>query len=309
MAGETLDDAIRTARTLNTAGSSVSLDYLGEAVRTADEAALARDAVIRSIRRIVRDGIDGNVSVKATQLGLGLDDELCLQNLSAILTAGAERASDGRGATFVRIDMESSDYTERTVALVEKLWSNGHRNVGTVIQSALHRSIDDLRRLIRIGSRVRLVKGAYLEPRAIAYQNRTDVDRMYLRGMRMLLRDGIYPAIATHDEAIIEATRRFAFEEAIPRNSFEFQLLYGVRRDLQQRLREEGYHVRIYVPYGESWYPYLMRRLAERPENLLFLAGSVMKETPLRMLTKPVGIGAGFAAGVAATLAWRSRNS
>ena len=306
VAGESLEDAIAAARLLNAAGLSVSLDYLGEEVRSPEEAVRAKEATIRSIHSIMRARIDGNVSVKATQLGLGLDDALCEENLSEILMAGAGPAGGGKGAVFVRIDMESSDYTEKTVALVEKLWSQGHRNVGTVIQSSLHRSIDDIRRLIQIGSRVRLVKGAYLEPRAIAYQNRADIERMYLRGMKLLLRDGIYAAIATHDEAIIEATRRYAFAQGIPHNSFEFQFLYGVRRDLQQRLREEGFHVRVYLPYGEAWYPYLMRRLAERPGNLLFLAGNVVKESPFRMLTKPVGIGAGLAAGVAGGLAWRS---
>lgn len=308
VAGETLDDAVTVARGLNSRGLTVSLDYLGEAVRTRKEAEAAVEATIRSIRRIRTAGIDGNVSVKPTQLGLGIDPEVCFDNLSQILSV-ARDVRDARGEMFVRVDMESSDYTEATIRLVEELWLAGYRNVGTVIQSCLHRSIDDIRRLTRLGVRIRLVKGAYLEPRAIAYQSKADVDRMYLRGMKMLLRDGVYPAIATHDEAIIEATRRFAFEQGISHDSFEFQLLYGVRRDLQQKLREEGCNVRIYLPYGESWYPYLMRRLGERPGNLMFLAGNVVKESPFRMLTKPAGLGAGVALGVAAGLLWRRNRS
>jgi proline dehydrogenase len=304
VAGESLDDAIAVARGLNTAGLSVSLDYLGESVGTRREAEKSTEATIRSIRRVRSGGIRGNVSVKPTQLGLGLDADLCFDNLSQIL-AVARDAGDGGGELFVRVDMESSDYTEATIRLVEDLWVAGYRNVGTVIQSCLHRSIDDLRRLIGLGMRIRLVKGAYLEPRSIAYQSKATVDRAYLRGMKMLLREGAYPAIATHDESIIEATRHFAFEHGIPRDSYEFQLLYGVRRDLQHKLREEGHNVRIYLPYGESWYPYLMRRLGERPGNLIFLAGSVMKESPFRMLTKPAGLGAGLVAGVAGTVVWR----
>lgn len=309
VAGESLSEATAVAKGLNAAGLAVSLDYLGEAVGSPEEAMSARDAIIRALRGIATAGIRGNVSIKPTQLGLGRDEALCFRNVADILETAGEVAREQTDKIFVRLDMESSDHTERTIRLLESLWGVGHRNVGTVVQSALHRSIDDIRRLIRLGSKVRLVKGAYMEPRAIAYQSREDVYRMYLRGMKMLLRDGVYPAIATHDEAIIDATRRFAFEQGIPRDSFEFQLLYGVRRDLQQRLHEEGYHVRVYVPYGESWYPYLMRRLGERPGNLLFLADSVMKETPLRMLTKPIGLGAGFATGVAATVAWRATKS
>lgn len=308
VAGESLDDAIAVARGLNGNGLRVSLDYLGESVRSRKEAEAATEATIRSIRRIRTAGITGNVSVKPTQLGLALDGEVCFDNLSQILSVAREVVSGGH-ELFVRVDMESSDYTEATIRLVEDLWIAGYRNVGTVIQACLHRSIDDIRRLTGLGMRVRLVKGAYLEPRSIAYQSKAEVDRMYLRGMKMLLADGVYPAIATHDESIIEATRDYAFEQGIATDTYEFQLLYGVRRDLQQKLREEGHNVRIYLPYGESWYPYLMRRLGERPGNLMFLAGSVMKESPLRMLTKPVGLGAGFAAGVAAGLVWRRRQS
>ena len=308
VAGDTLDDAVRAAKTLNAAGLTVSLDYLGELVSRREDASAATEMAIESLRRIGEEGIRGNISIKPSQLGIEIDREFCLENLERILTS-ARDAGDGDGEIFVRLDMESTDYTEKTIDLVETLWERGYRNVGTVVQSYLHRTLADIRRLNRIGSRVRLVKGAYREPPSVAYQEKAMVDQVFVDAMKVLLREGTYPAIATHDEAMIGATRHFAYEHGIPRNSFEFQMLYGIRRDLQQRLLEEGYNVRVYVPYGDSWYPYLMRRMAERPANLFFITGSVVRESPIGRIAKPKVIGAGVLAGVAAALAWKGRRN
>jgi len=306
VAGETLDDAIRVARALNGSGFLVSLDYLGESVGSREEATAAADAAIEGLERIATEGIAGNLSLKPTQLGLAIDPEFCLENVERILQRARE-LGDAEEEIFIRLDMEASPHTEATIALVEQLWARGYRNVGTVIQSYMKRALTDIQRLNALGSRVRLVKGAYQEPESVAYQRKSEVDRMFVRAMELILRKGRYPAIATQDEAMISATRRFAFENGVPRRSFEFQMLYGIRRDLQQRLLEEGYHVRIYVPYGNSWYPYLMRRMAERPANLLFVAGSVLRESPLRWVLRPLAVGAGVATGVVSALAVRAR--
>jgi proline dehydrogenase len=306
VAGDTLDDAIRASRTLNEAGLTVSLDYLGEEVRSRDEAIAATEMAIQSLERIAADGIDGNISLKPTQLGLNIDESFCESNVTRILDR-ARALGNGSGEIFVRLDMESSEHTEPTISLVERLWEQGYRNVGTVVQSYLHRTASDIRRLNKLGSRIRLVKGAYREPPAIAYAGKAEVDRNFAECMKALLENGVYAAIATHDEELIAATRRYAFEHGIPRDTFEFQMLYGIRRDLQQRLREEGYNVRVYLPYGDSWYPYLMRRMAERPANLLFVAGSVAKESPVSWVSKPLAIGAGLVAGTIATIVFRSR--
>ena len=307
VAGDTLDDAIRAARALNSAGLSVSLDYLGESVRSREEAVEAADVAIRTIEAIQREGLEANVSLKPSQLGLEIDEAFCRGNVERILDRARE-LGDGEGEIFVRLDMESSEYTERTIALVEALWADGYRNVGTVLQSMLRRTPDDLERLIALGSRVRLVKGAYQEPESVAFPEKAEVDRAYVEEMKRLLEDGAYPAVATHDEEIIDAARRFVWERGIVKESFEFQMLYGVRRDLQTRLREEGYNVRVYVPFGDSWYPYLMRRLAERPANVLFMAGSIAKEARAEGLRKPaMVVGAGVVAGVLAALMFRRR--
>lgn len=307
VAGETIDDGIRAARACNEQGLSVSLDYLGEAVRTVEEAEAATAMAIRSLEALAASGIDGNISLKPTQLGLDLDPDFCRANVERVLTRARE-LGNGEDEIFVRLDMESSDYTERTVALTEALWAAGHRNVGTVLQSYLHRTPDDIERMIALGARVRLVKGAYMEPPTVAYPRKDDVDRMFVEEMQTLLSRGTNPAIATHDEAMIDATRRYAFEQGISKDSFEFQMLYGIRRDLQVRLHEEGYRVRVYVPFGGSWYPYLMRRMAERPANVLFVAGNVLRESPVSRIAKPGALGAGLLAGALATLVWRGRN-
>jgi len=308
VAGESLEDAMRAARPLNQAGLSVTLDYLGESVTNRGAAVAASEMAVRTLEAIAAEKITGNVSLKPTQLGLDIDEEFCLENIERILTRARE-LSDEEGEIFVRLDMESSAYTERTIGLIESLWERGHRNVGTVVQSYLRRTLDDVRRLNLLGSRVRLVKGAYDEPPGVAFPAKAEVDASFLRAMQILLREGVYPAIATHDEDLISATRNYAFEHGIPRDSFEFQMLYGIRRDLQQRLREEGYNVRTYIPFGNSWYPYLMRRMAERPANLLFVAGSLIRESPARYVTRPLAVGAGILTGTFAALAWRGRDS
>ncbi|HWK88781.1 MAG TPA: proline dehydrogenase family protein, partial [Longimicrobium sp.] len=227
----------------------------------------------------------------------------CHGNMARIL----DKARHHQG--FVRLDMESSEYTQKTLSFfTDRLYVDYRHHAGVVIQSALRRSEGDINDLIRLDARVRLCKGAYLEPPSVAYPDKADVDRAYVQEMERLLEAGVYPAIATHDEAMIDHARRFVWERGIGKESFEFQMLYGVRRDLQTRLREEGYHVRVYVPFGDSWYPYLMRRLAERPANMLFMAGSIMKEARGGGIGKPAAaVGAGILAGVLATLAFRRR--
>jgi proline dehydrogenase len=306
VAGDTLEEAVQAARALNAAGLSVSLDFLGESVKTREEAQAATDMVIRILETIQRTGIDANVSVKPTQFGLDIDEAFCRGNIELVLQRARE-LGDGGGEIFVRLDMESSDYTERTVALVEALWGAGFHNTGTVLQSYLFRTPDDLERMLALGSRVRLVKGAYKEPGEVSYEDKADTDRMYVQEMERLLEAGTYPAIATHDEAIIDHARDFVFEKGIGKDGFEFQMLYGVRRDLQTRLREEGYNVRVYVPFGDSWYPYLMRRLAERPANMFFMAGNIFKESGAGRFLNPAAIGAGALAGAAAALLWKGR--
>jgi proline dehydrogenase len=307
VAGDTLDDALHAARALNEQGLSVSLDFLGESVKSREEATQAADMAVKIIESIVREGLDANLSMKPTQLGLDIDEAFCRENIERVL-GRARELGDGDGEIFVRLDMESSAYTERTVAMVEALWADGYRNVGTVLQSMLRRTGDDVERMLALGARVRLVKGAYQEPESVAYPDKADTDRAYVEQMKRLLESDPYPGIATHDEEIIDAARRFVWERGIAKESFEFQMLYGVRRDLQTRLREEGYNVRVYVPFGDSWYPYLMRRLAERPANVFFMAGSIAKEAKADGLKKPaMVVGAGVVAGIVATLFFRRR--
>lgn len=308
VAGETLDEAATVARSCNTAGLSISLDYLGEAVTNREEAVAATEVLLATLERIAAEGIDGNISVKPSQLGLDIDEEFCRQNVERVLTKARE-VGNGEGEIFVRLDMESSDYTERTINLAVGLWEKGFRNVGTVLQSYLKRTPRDIDRLIGLGMRIRLVKGAYNEPEGVAFPDKAEVDRMYLEEMQTLLHAQCYPAIATHDDAIIDATRRYAFEHGIPRESFEFQMLYGIRRDLQQRLKDDGYNVRVYVPFGTHWYPYLMRRMAERPANVYFITKSLLRESPMRGLANPYAVGAGVLAGVFAGLGLRRRRN
>ncbi len=274
VAGETLDSAISAGRTLNARGITVSLDLLGESVSSAEETRAARNEVLRTLEAIARAGIDGNVSVKPTQLGLDISTDLCAENMRQILT----RAKDLE--IFVRMDMESSAHTERTLRLFyDELHPTFGNLTGVVIQSYLRRSARDVEDLVASGARVRLCKGAYAEPVEVAFQERREVSESFAALMKTLLERGTYPAIATHDPALIDQTIAFGDGRGIDRSRYEFQMLYGVRRDLQDSLRGQGYNVRVYVPFGTHWYPYLMRRLAERPANVSFMVASLAKET------------------------------
>lgn len=273
VAGETLDDAISAVRGVNARGMSASLDLLGESVSSTADALAARDRILEILDRVVAEGVNANVSVKLTQLGLDLDPGVCRDNMMAIL----ERAAPHR--IFVRVDMEGSPYTERTLRLFrEHLHPRFGDLVGVVIQSALRRSERDVEDLIRMGARVRMVKGAYAESHQIAYPAKRDVDAAFARLTERLLDAGCCPAVATHDGRLVDAVKWRAAERGYGPERFEFQMLYGVRRDLQERLRAEGYRVRVYIPFGTNWYPYLMRRLAERPANIASITGSVLKE-------------------------------
>ncbi|HUP90031.1 MAG TPA: proline dehydrogenase family protein, partial [Longimicrobiales bacterium] len=227
---------------------------------------------IEMIDRLAAEKMDGNVSLKLTQMGQDIDEAFLRQNIGRVIDRA--RTHD----MFVRFDMEGSSYTQKTLDFFRSLWSEGCRNIGVVIQSYLRRSKGDIAQLNADKVRVRLCKGAYKEPASAAYQDKRDVDDSYVELMQMLLEHGNYPGIATHDEAMISATRKFAKEHSIDPSRYEFQMLYGVRRDLQQMLVREGYRVRVYVPFGEAWYPYLMRRMAERPANLFFIVNAVMRE-------------------------------
>jgi len=274
VAGETVEAAVAALTQLNATGIRASLDLLGESVAGAAEAHAARDTYLETLDRIRRAGADANVSVKLTQMGLALDERLCVENLRAIIA----QARDDR--SFVRIDMEQSEYTERTLQLFRQKFHPEFGNaVGVVLQSYLRRTERDVEDMIALGARVRLCKGAYQEPPAVAFPAKRDVDANFVRCMEWLLERGNYPGIATHDTAIIAHAKDFARERGVAPQRFEFQMLYGVRRDLQRRLRREGYNVRVYVPFGSHWYPYLMRRLAERPANVVFLLGNIVRES------------------------------
>jgi proline dehydrogenase len=273
VAGETLDTALAAVARLNARGITASLDLLGESVHNEAEARRAGEAYIAMLDHIHERKADANVSVKLTAMGLDISEDLCVVIVHTIL----QRARDY--GSFVRIDMESSEYTQRTLDLFEqRLYPAYPQNVGIVLQSYLFRTFADVERAILLKARVRLCKGAYKEPETVAYPDKKDVDASYIRCMRELMLNGNYPGIATHDEAIIREAKRFAKANDIAPDRYEFQMLYGVRRDLQDQLVREGYRLRVYVPFGTQWYPYLMRRLAERPANVAFLTGSVFKE-------------------------------
>jgi proline dehydrogenase len=274
VAGETIDSAVAAARDLAARGITASLDLLGESVTVEAEAVAARDQYLAMLDRMASAGVEVNVSVKLTQMGLDIDEELCAANLLRIL----DKAQGVNG--FVRLDMEGSDYTQRTLDFFEqRLLERFGRHCGVVIQSMLRRSEADVARLIAMRARVRLCKGAYLEPPAVAFPEKADVDRNYVTLMERLLSAGNYPGIATHDQTIITHAREFVRRESIGAERFEFQMLYGVRRDLQHALVRGGHRMRVYVPFGTQWYPYLMRRLAERPANIAFILGNVVKES------------------------------
>jgi proline dehydrogenase len=274
VAGTTVEEVLAAAASVNRQGISATLDSLGENVHSPQEAQHSADVYHRLLDAIEQRRLDANVSVKLTQMGMDLDPELAL----AIVTGLIKRAAAAN--TFVRIDMEGSAYTQATIDMVSRLHAmDGNRGrVGVVIQAYLRRSAADVDRLLAEGIRVRLCKGAYQEPPNLAFPDKAEVDSNFVRLMQTLLPSGVYHGIATHDEKMIDATRRFAKERGIRADQFEFQMLYGVRRDLQRSLVAAGYRVRVYIPFGTEWYPYFMRRLAERPANLLFIARNFFRK-------------------------------
>jgi proline dehydrogenase len=310
VAGETVTDGLDAARQLVERGFGVSLDYLGESVSSREEARAAADTYVELLGRIGSDPAlreKVNVSVKLTQMGQDIraagqgesrgqggwpkpergatpdneddwDETFLRSNVSRILDAAREHD------IFVRFDMEGTPHTQRTLDFFRSLWDEGYTNIGIVLQSYLYRSEHDALQANLLGARVRLCKGAYKEPGQYAFQDKKDVDANFVKLMKVLLSDGVYPGIATHDEAMIDATRDHSRDRDLPPSGWEFQMLYGIRRDLQHQLLDEGYNLRVYVPFGEAWYPYLMRRLAERPANAMFILSAVVRESPLRFL-------------------------
>jgi proline dehydrogenase len=269
--GEELAAAIEAARACNKAGMTASLDHLGENVVTPEDAARARGSYTEALERIASEGVDANVSLKLTHLGLDLGEEFCAEQLHIVTRRAAELGN------FVRVDMEGSAYTDRTLRIVKQARAETDA-VGTVIQAYLFRSEEDVRELLAAGCRIRLVKGAYKEPPLIAFRRKRDVDANFIKLMKILLPSRIYHALATHDPQMIEAAIRFTAEQNITKDKFEFQMLYGIRTDLQSRLVRQGYRVRVYIPFGQDWFPYFMRRLAERPANLFFFVRNLFRK-------------------------------
>lgn len=270
IAGESVEEAIAAARVIEGQGLLHTLDYLGESVASMAEADAATRDYLRVIDAVKRAGIIRNLSLKLTQLGLSVDRATAVDNMRRILDA-----ADG---FFVRIDMEHSTYTDVTLEVFETLWALNYRHVGVVLQSDLFRTDADIKRVNALGARIRLVKGAYKEPKTVAHQRKADVDAAYVRQMQLLLLHGNYPAIATHDPNMIDATRQFVAARGISSDRFEFQMLYGIRRDLQLGLLRDGYRMRIYIPFGRQWFPYFMRRLGERPANVWFVAKGIARD-------------------------------
>ncbi len=264
IAGQTLDDALAVGARLERDCIMITLDRLGENVTSLAEAEASRDGYLEALRRLDERGFEATVSIKLTQFGLDLSEDACRTNAGRLVEEACKLGK------MVEIDMESSEYVDRTLRLVFDLHQR-FGNVRAVIQAYLRRSEADVARMCEAGIPVRLCKGAYREPAAVAFQAKSEVDRTYVRLMKVLLERGRYPAIATHDEKIIAEARRFVDDKRIARERFEFQMLYGIRRDLERRFVEQGYRLRLYVPFGQAWYPYFMRRLAERPANVLFL--------------------------------------
>jgi proline dehydrogenase len=271
VAGETLDECIAVLRKLNDADLYANTTLLGEAIPNAAGAAAVTDEYETILERLVAEHLKANVALKLTHLGLAFDEEVAYANVEKLV------ARAGELETFVRIDMEQSDYVEVTLRIYERLRAAGHDRVGTVLQSYLYRTPDDLERLLPLAPNLRIVKGAYLEPATIAYPDKDDVDRAYVELVERGLREGAYIAVATHDETIIRKVQKFAARDSIPRDRFEFQMLYGVRPALQRSIAAEGYKVLVATPFGPDWYPYLMRRLAERPANLGFFLKNLVR--------------------------------
>lgn len=274
VAGETIDTACDAVAQLNAKGIVATLDLLGESVFNEKEARETGRQYLELLDRIRERQLNANVSVKLTALGQDVSDDLGVEVVREVIARAKQYDS------FVRLDMESSAYTDRTLDTFEqKLFPGFENNVGVVLQSSLRRTLADVERANRLSARVRICKGAYLEPPNVAFPDKADVDKNYVACMHKLLTEGRYPGIATHDEVIIAEAKRFTKERGIGPDQFEFQMLYGVRRDLQEQLVKEGYRMRVYVPFGSQWYPYLMRRLAERPANIAFMAGNIVKES------------------------------
>jgi proline dehydrogenase len=272
IAGETIEEVIAVARGVQAQGLTLTLNHLGEHVTTMAQAEAATRTYLAIVDAVVAAGVERNLSLKLTQLGLNLDRASAIDRLRQIL----DRADPA--GFFVRLDMENSPYIDPTLEVAQTMWQQGYRGIGVVLQSALFRSEKDLARINALGGRVRLVKGAYREPRSVAYQKKSDVDAAYLRMTRTLLREGTAPAFATHDLAMIDAVRRWADDDGIAPDRFEFQMLYGIRRDLQRALVCDGYRVRVYIPFGHEWFPYFMRRLGERPANVGFVLRGIAAE-------------------------------
>ncbi len=275
VAGTQIADAVRVTQTLNRAGLSVTIDNLGENTTNPDEARQSAQLYCRILEAIAANHLNANISLKLTHMGLDVDEKLARQLVGDLVAAASRLTPPG----FVRVDMEGSPYTQRTLDFVHELHAApGYGpSVGTVIQAYLKRSESDVQKLLADGIRIRLCKGAYKEPPEIAFEKKSEVDGNYIKLMKMLLKSGTYHGLATHDEHIIEAAKAFAIAEKLPRDSFEFQMLHGIRRDLQQGLVREGWRVRVYIPFGSEWYPYFMRRLGERPANVLFIARNLLR--------------------------------
>jgi proline dehydrogenase len=272
VAGETIEEAVAAIRELNAAGCGASFDHLNESVANAAEAEKEVEEYLRILDQIEKTGINSNVSIKLTQFGLELDPELAYKNARTVVVDAVRRGN------FVRVDMESSSVTQATIDIFKRLRSEfGLNDVGIVLQSYLRRTYADAQDLLKIPARIRICKGAYNEPPDVAFPDKKDTDENYIRVMQLLLSSGVYHGIATHDPKMIDATIEFAGDEGIGKDAFEFQMLYGVRRDLQHELADDGYNMRVYVPYGKHWYPYFMRRLAERPANIWFVLKNLPK--------------------------------
>jgi proline dehydrogenase len=275
VAGTKIADAVRATEAVNHAGMSVSIDNLGENVTNPDEARHSANLYHEILDAISANDLNANISLKLTHMGLDVDEMLAREIVSGLVAKAAAMKPVG----FVRVDMEGSPYTQRTLDFVHELHrmpGNGN-SVGTVIQSYLRRSESDVEKLLAEGIRIRLCKGAYKEPASIAFESKDEVDASYVRLMKTLMKSGIYHGLATHDENIIRAAQAFATSEKIARDSFEFQMLYGIRRDLQQSLVRDGWRMRVYIPFGTEWYPYFMRRLGERPANVLFILKNMLR--------------------------------
>jgi proline dehydrogenase len=272
IAGETVDEAVAAIRDLNAHGCTASFDHLNESVGAVAETEAEVREYLDVLARIAETGIDSNVSIKLSQFGLEIDPELAYRNARRIVADAVSRGN------FVRVDMEGSSVTQATINIFKRLRAEfGLNDVGIVVQSYLYRTMDDVRDLLQIPARIRLCKGAYNEPPEVAYPDKKDVDDNYVRLMQVLLTSGVYHGIATHDPKMIDATIAFAQREGVGKDAFEFQMLYGIRRDLQDQLAGDGYRMRVYVPYGKHWYPYFMRRLAERPANIWFVLKNMLK--------------------------------